>query len=176
MAHVLIVVDMQNDFISGPLGTPEAKAIVPYVKQRIAAFNGVVYFTQDTHDEHYLETEEGHHLPVVHCQKGSDGHRLHESLEPLVNLKQAVVIQKDTFGSKSLIEHLQKLDKQSKIESVELLGLCTDICVISNALLIKAYFPNVPLIVDAEGSAGVTPKSHHNALEAMKMCQINIKQ
>jgi len=176
MAHVLVVVDMQNDFITGSLGTPEAQAIVPYVKQRIVSFNGPIFFTQDTHDEHYLGSEEGHHLPVIHCQKGSAGHHIHQDLEPLIKTKEAVVIQKDTFGSKSLVDYLLKLNKQEPIQSIELLGLCTDICVISNALLIKAYLPNIPIIVDAKGSAGVTPISHQNALEAMKMCQIDIRQ
>lgn len=176
MAHVLIVVDMQNDFIFGSLGTPEAQAIVPYVKNRVLSFDGHIYFTQDTHDDHYLDGEEGRHLPIMHCQRGSIGHRIHQDLEPLIKIKQALVIQKDTFGSKSLVDHLLKLQEQEPIQSIELLGLCTDICVISNALLIKAYLPNIPIIVDAKGSAGVNPISHQNALEAMKMCQIDIRQ
>lgn len=164
----LIIVDMQRDFIDGALGTKEAVAIVPYVKTLIKDFDGKVLFTKDTHSEGYLETAEGKKLPVAHCIKGSAGWELHPELEAL---RKTEVIEKLTFGSKELIELLKK---ESNLESITLAGLCTDICVISNALLLKAYFPEVPISVEARGCAGVTPESHENALLAMKACQIDI--
>ena len=137
MQKILIVVDMQNDFIDGALGTPEAVAIVPRVEQKIREFPGKVIFTRDTHGERYLETQEGKHLPVPHCIKEN---------------------------------------RKEQIEDITLVGLCTDICVISNALLLKAFLPETPIIVDASCCAGVTPKSHETALDAMRMCQINIER
>lgn len=174
MNKVLIIVDMQHDFIDGSLGTPEAQAIIPYVKERISSFSGHILFTQDSHDDAYMESLEGHNLPVPHCQVGTQGHRIHHELEPLITTKQAIVIDKDTFGSKKLVQVLIELHALQPIESIELIGLCTDICVISNALLIKAFLPNIPIIVDSKGCAGVNPTTHQNALEAMKMCQIKI--
>ena len=164
----LIIVDMQRDFIDGALGTKEAVAIVPYVKTLIKDFDGKVLFTKDTHSAGYLETAEGKKLPVAHCIKGTAGWELHPELEAL---RKTEVIEKLTFGSKELIELLKK---ESNLESITLAGLCTDICVISNALLLKAYFPEIPISVEARGCAGVTPESHENALSAMKMCQIDI--
>lgn len=164
----LIIVDMQNDFIDGALGTKEAVAIVPYVKSLIENFDGTVLFTKDTHFEGYLKTAEGGKLPVPHCIKGTEGWELHPELEAL---RKTEVIEKLTFGSKELIE---LLSKEESLDGVTLAGLCTDICVISNALLLKAYFPEVPISVEAKGCAGVTPTSHENALSAMKMCQIDI--
>lgn len=165
---LLIVVDMQNDFIDGALGTKEAEAIVPYVKQAIEHFDGKVYFTRDTHFSNYMETEEGRHLPVAHCIKDTEGWQIRRELDAL---RQTQPIDKVTFGSKELIALLQG---ESDVESITFMGLCTDICVISNALLVKAFFPEIPLAVDARGCAGVTPESHRNALSAMKMCQIEI--
>ena len=164
----LIVVDMQNDFIDGALGTPEAVAILPYVKEKIEQFDGKVLFTRDTHEANYLSTQEGRNLPVEHCIKGTDGWQIHPTLE---SLRTTEAIDKPTFGSIALVHLLQK---KPNIESVELIGLCTDICVISNAMLIKAAFPEVPVTVDAKCCAGVTPQSHQNALDAMKMCQIKV--
>ena len=164
----LIVVDMQNDFIDGALGTPEAVAILPYVKERIECFDGKVLFTRDTHFEDYESTQEGKNLPVRHCIKDTDGWQIHPLLEPL---RKTPAIDKITFGSKDLIELLSHEDE---IESITFLGLCTDICVISNAMLVKAFYPEIPLYVDAKGCAGVTPESHKNALTAMKTCQINV--
>ena len=164
----LIVVDMQNDFIDGALGTPEAVAILPYVKERIESFDGKVLFTRDTHFEDYENTQEGKNLPVRHCIKDTDGWQIHPLLEPL---RKTPAIDKITFGSKDLIELLSHEDE---IESITFLGLCTDICVISNAMLVKAFYPEIPLYVDAKGCAGVTPESHKNALAAMKTCQINV--
>ena len=165
---VLIVVDMQKDFVDGALGSAEAVAILPAVKALIESFDGEVYFTRDTHFENYMSTEEGKHLPVPHCIKDTEGWQIHPELEAL---RTTPAIDKLTFGSKELIELLA--DKQG-IESITLCGLCTDICVISNALLIKAYYPEIPLFVVANACAGVTPESHQNALDAMKMCQVEI--
>ena len=164
----LIVVDMQNDFIDGALGTVEAQAIVPYVKEKIASFDGRVIFTRDTHFENYMETEEGKHLPVPHCIKGTHGWQIRPELDAL---RKTEPIDKITFGAKELVEYLKN---ETNIESVTFLGLCTDICVISNVMLVKAFYPEVPLYVDARGCAGVTPESHKNALSAMQMCQIEI--
>lgn len=168
MAKILVVVDMQNDFIDGALGTPEAVAIVPYVKHLIENFDGKVLFTRDTHFDDYLDTQEGKNLPVMHCIKDTLGWQIHPELEIL---RKTEPIDKLTFGSCVLPEVLAREDS---IESITFIGLCTDICVISNAMLTKAFFPEVPLIVDAKACAGVTPQSHKNALEAMKMCQITV--
>ena len=165
---ILVVVDMQKDFVDGALGTAEAVAIVPAVKELIEGFDGQVYFTRDTHFENYMSTEEGKHLPVPHCIKGTDGWQIVSELDAL---RTTEAIDKLTFGSKELIALLAD---QKNVESITLCGLCTDICVISNALLIKAYYPEIPLYVVASACAGVTPESHQNALDAMKMCQIEI--
>lgn len=159
---------MQNDFIDGSLGTPEAVAIVPYVKELIEGFEGKVFFTRDTHTEDYMNTQEGKNLPVEHCIKGSDGWEIRAELEAL---RKTYAIDKITFGSTELVDILKG---EKNIESIMFVGLCTDICVISNVMLIKAFYPEIPLIVDAKGCAGVTPESHKNALEAMKMCQVKV--
>ena len=159
---------MQNDFINGALGTKEAEAIVPYVKSLIESFDGEVIFTRDTHYENYMETAEGKNLPVPHCIKGTEGWKIHPELD---QLRRTDAIDKITFGSKELVELLK--DK-GDVESITFVGLCTDICVISNAMLVKAFYPEIPLTVDAKGCAGVTPESHERALGAMKMCQIKI--
>ena len=166
--NYLIVVDMQNDFIDGVLGTPEAVTILPYVKEKIENFDGQILFTRDTHEANYLSTQEGRNLPVEHCIKGTDGWQIHPALECL---RKTEAIDKPTFGSTALVHLLQKTNN---LESVELIGLCTDICVISNAMLIKAAFPEISVTVDAKCCAGVTPQSHQNALNAMKMCQIKV--
>ena len=168
MSKVLVVVDMQNDFIDGALGTKEAEAIVPYVKETIENFQGKVLFTRDTHFENYMDTQEGKNLPVPHCIKDSDGWRIHPELEVLRNTE---AIDKVTFGSKDLVEVLKQEDN---LEEIMFVGLCTDICVISNVMVVKAFYPEVPLVVDAKGCAGVTVPSHLNALEAMKMCQVKV--
>lgn len=166
---ILVVVDMQNDFIDGALGTKEAVAILPNVKSKIESYkNEKIYFTRDTHGENYLETQEGKKLPVPHCIKGTDGWQISDEIDA----SGWEVIDKPTFGSVAL----SKLIKEDNPESVELCGLCTDICVISNAMLIKATLPEVKIIVDESCCAGVTPESHKNALEAMKMCQIEVME
>lgn len=172
MKNYLIVVDMQNDFIDGALGTKEAEAIVGNVAEKIRGFDGEVIFTRDTHAPEYLETQEGRRLPVVHCVKESAGWRIREGLEAI---RPCTVIDKPTFGSTELGVLLAQRDLEEKIGSITVIGLCTDICVISNALLIKAFLPETPIVVDAACCAGVTPESHRNALEAMKMCQIAIE-
>ena len=164
----LIVVDMQNDFIDGALGTAEAVSIVPYVKEVIENFDGKVFFTRDTHFDNYMDTQEGKNLPVPHCIKGTDGWQICPELEAL---RKTEAIDKVTFGSKDLIDVLKS---ENDIESITFVGLCTDICVISNVMIIKAFFPEIPLIVDAKACAGVTPESHKNALNAMEVCQVKI--
>ena len=171
MIDVLVAVDLQNDFIDGALGTKEAVAIVEKAKEKIESFPGVVLFTRDTHNPDYMETEEGKHLPVPHCIKGSKGWEIREEVD---KLRKTDIIDKPTFGSVTLGEKLKELDEKEGVRSVTLLGLCTDICVISNAFIAKAYLPNAHIIVDSEASAGVTPESHRRALEAMEMCQIEI--
>lgn len=171
MQDILIVVDMQNDFIDGSLGTAEAVAIVPKVAEKIRGFRGRVLFTRDTHHADYMDSLEGKNLPVVHCVEGTEGWQLREEIAALC---QTQPIDKPAFGSTRLGEILRGLDALEPIASVTLVGLCTDICVISNALLVKAYLPETPVTVDAACCAGVTPASHRNALEAMKLCQIQI--
>ena len=171
MKDVLIVVDMQNDFIDGALGTAEAVSIVPKVVEKVKAFPGTVIFTRDTHTENYLSTQEGRKLPVTHCVKGTPGWQIRDELEAL---RTNNAVDKPGFGSTALAHMLASMDKAEGLSSVTLVGLCTDICVISNAMLIKAALPEVPVIVDAACCAGVTPASHKNALEAMKMCQIDV--
>ena len=166
---LLIVVDMQNDFIDGALGSKEAVAIVPYVKEKIEGFDGKVFFTRDTHFDHYMTTQEGRNLPVPHCVKGTAGWEIRAELDAL---RRTEAIDKITFGSKDLIT---VIEQEKDVESITFVGLCTDICVISNVMLTKAFFPEIPLIVDAKGCAGVTPESHQNALNAMKMCQVEIR-
>ncbi len=174
MNNYLIVVDMQNDFIDGSLGTEEAQAMVPAVIKKIKDHKGPVIFTFDTHEESYLESAEGKKLPVEHCIMGTDGWALNSEIENLRLSLDTLAFSKPTFGSKDLAQHLYEEDRQNKIDSIELVGLCTDICVISNALIIKAYLPDTKIMVDGSCCAGVTPESHNNALEAMKMCQIEI--
>ncbi len=167
---LLIVVDMQNDFIDGSLGILEAVAVVPKVAEKIRKYrdeNSPVVFTRDTHDENYLKSMEGKNLPVVHCVKGSEGWKISSKLE----VGESKVFDKPTFGSLALAKYVSSLEN---LEEIEIVGVCTDICVISNAILLKAAVPEVKITVDSSCCAGVTPRSHENALAAMKMCQINI--
>lgn len=167
---VLVVVDMQKDFIDGALGTKEAVSIVQKVADKIRDFDGEIVFTRDTHFENYMETQEGKKLPVPHCIKGTDGWQIANELKSLM-AADAKIFDKPAFGSVELAEYLSN---NNELEKVELIGLCTDICVISNAMLIKAFMPEVNVVVDEKCCAGVTPESHANALEAMKMCQIEV--
>ena len=180
---ILVVVDMQNDFISGSLGSPEAEAIVPYVTEKIrnADKNTYIIYTQDTHKENYLETQEGQYLPVKHCIKGTLGWEIEKDLN-LANWNEIKIpsarIEKATFGSITLMEVLNDIvkveeNKENEVE-IEFVGLCTNICVISNVMLAKAFLPEVPIIVDAQGCAGTTPYGHACALQAMKDCQVEV--
>ena len=167
---ILIVVDMQNDFIDGSLGSEEAIAIVPNVKRKIEAYRKLgfpVIFTKDTHNENYLDTQEGKNLPVPHCIYNTNGWGITQQLD----VQDSKVMNKPTFGSMELAQYIEAQYPEAEIE---LVGLCTDICVISNALILKASFPETKITVDASCCAGVTSVSHKNSLEAMKMCQINI--
>ena len=170
--NILVVIDMQNDFIDGALGTPEAVAIVPKVMVKMMNFDGLVLATRDTHGEDYLERQEGKKLPVVHCIKGTHGWEIKDEIQQLLISQQ---IDKPTFGSEALGKVLKDLNNDVEpIDSITLVGLCTDICVISNSMLLKAFLPEVQIMVDASCCAGVTPESHERALEAMKACQIEI--
>lgn len=167
---VLAVIDMQNDFINGALGTKEAVEIVDSVKAKIDSYlaaGDTVVYTQDTHTEAYLQTQEGQKLPVAHCIKGTPGWEISQR----VYVRGCQVIEKPSFGSIELAELLAGMEE---IQSVELIGLCTDICVISNAMILKAKMPEVPIAVDAACCAGATLEGHQNALHAMKACQIEV--
>lgn len=204
---ILVVVDMQNDFIDGALGTPEAVEIVPAVVKKIKEFDGLVVLTRDTHQENYMQTQEGRNLPVPHCIEGTDGWQINVEVmeaadqqaeilsESYADDDDAVMVtidpsifNKPTFGCVELGEALLRAnqaepdaengidadDTENIIESIEVIGLCTDICVISNAMLLKAFLPEVPVIVDVACCAGVTPESHMRALGAMQACQIEV--
>ena len=174
MQKILVVIDMQNDFIDGALGTLEAQAIVGDVVRKIQGYKGQkVFATRDTHEENYLETSEGRHLPVPHCIRGTKGWEIRQEVARALEEVGAEVIDKPDFGSEALGERLRKLAQKEEME-IELVGLCTDICVVSNALLIKAKIPETPIKVDASCCAGVTPESHDAALLTMKMCQIEL--
>ena len=170
----LIVVDMQKDFVTGVLGTKEAQQILPAVTAKVQDYDGKVIFTRDTHQENYMETQEGKYLPVPHCIRGSEGWQLMDSLEELRAARNLAVYDKVTFGCPQLAQDLVKANEQEPITSIELIGVCTDICVVSNALLIKAHLPEVPMYVDPTCCAGVTPGSHEAALATMRSCQIQM--
>ena len=187
---ILVVVDMQNDFITGSLGTKEAQAIVPNVKKRVeeAVENGdIIIYTRDTHFSNYLETKEGQKLPVEHCIVETDGWRIPDELRPPVTYEKTFIVDKFTFGSTELPQAIRMALVNewydgakytvADIEEIELLGLCTDICVVSNALMLKAHFyGEFDISVDATCCAGVTPETHEAALKTMEMCQINVKR
>lgn len=170
----LIVVDMQTDFVSGSLGTPEARSIVAAVAERAAAFEGTVVFTRDTHDACYADTQEGRCLPIAHCRRGTPGWELVDELEHVRRDRDCLVFDKPSFGSLELATWLVEQDSVEPIDSIELVGLCTDICVVSNALLIKANLPEVPLRVESSLCAGVTLAAHDAALATMRSCQIEV--
>lgn len=172
MQKLLLVIDMQNDFIDGSLGTKEAVEIVPNVVKKIKEFNGTVLYTRDTHFENYLSTQEGMNLPVLHCIKGTQGWEIRKEIDVL---RTTIPFDKPSFGSTELGDFLKHENEKEPIEQITLIGLCTDICVISNAMIAKAVLTEVPIIVDASCCAGVTPESHNNALSAMAMCQIIIE-
>lgn len=174
MKKILIVVDMQKDFVDGALGTSEAVAIVDNVVDKIKKNNGDIIVTYDTHFENYMETQEGKNLPVPHCIKGTEGWQLDGKVQSALDEKDYKIIEKPTFGSIELSEYIKTNYNPQEIE-IELIGLCTDICVVSNALLLKANFLETKISVDANCCAGVTVDSHNAALTTMKMCQIDVK-
>lgn len=173
MKKVLVVVDMQKDFVDGALGSKEAVAIVDKVVKKIENFDGDIIVTYDTHHENYMETQEGANLPVPHCIKGTEGWKLDASVQAAVDKRTYKAIEKPTFGSTELPEYIKATYNPADIE-IQLIGLCTDICVVSNALLMKANFLETKVSVDAECCAGVTPESHNAALATMKMCQVDV--
>ncbi|RHB42111.1 cysteine hydrolase [Enterocloster aldenensis] len=177
---ILVVVDMQYDFVYGSLGTPEAQAIVPKVIEKVTNFDGTVVFTRDTHEEDYLETFEGKKLPVVHCVEGTSGWEIITEILNAGSFKRpqkdlSWIYDKTTFGCINLAKDIQNklFIEQDELE-IELIGLCTDICVVTNALLLRAYMPEVPIRVDSSCCAGVTKETHEAALKTMQMCQIDI--
>ncbi len=174
MKHFLVVVDMQKDFVDGALGTKEAEAIVPNVVKKIESFDGEIFATMDTHYENYLNTAEGRHLPVPHCIKGTDGWQLDKAVAAALEKKGYTAVEKTTFGSTMLPNNLMKSAGGFDF-TVELIGLCTDICVVSNALLLKAIFQEIDISVDSACCAGVTPEKHEAALETMRSCQIDVR-
>ena len=172
---ILIVVDMQNDFVSGALGTQEAVNIGPCVVGRVV--DGInrgeeILFTRDTHGPDYLNTQEGKKLPVPHCVQGTEGWEIIPQLQP--DTVGRTVIDKPTFGSRELGEVLSRLNEREPVKKITLIGVCTDICVLSNALLAKAFLPEAEIVVEAGCCAGVTPQAHRTALEAMRACQITV--
>ena len=173
MKKILVVVDMQKDFVDGALGTSEAVAIVDNVVNKIEKFDGDIIVTYDTHFENYMETQEGKNLPVPHCIKGTDGWQLDAKVQAALANKAYRVIEKPTFGSTELPEYIKVNYSNTEVE-FELIGLCTDICVVSNALMLKANFIESKVSVDASCCAGVTVDSHNAALTTMKMCQVNV--
>ena len=185
---IVIVVDMQNDFVTGCLGTPEAQAIVPVMVDRLKELNtssNLILFTKDTHYDDYMETQEGKNLPIPHCIEGTSGWSIVKEVSSFVDYNgnfctysgSSIIrgrVRKNTFGSVDLANLVKTLCEINPIDEVILMGVCTDICVISNAVLIKAYCPETLVTVDASCCAGVTPESHKAALTTMKMCQINV--
>ena len=175
MKKLLVVIDMQVDFITGALGTQEAQAIVPAVVQKIADFDGDVVYTRDTHGENYLDTAEGKKLPVLHCIRGTAGWQLDARVAQELQGRDYTVVEKPTFGSVALPGVIERA-AAGEAFSLELAGLCTDICVVSNALLLKVHFPEAPIAVDAACCAGVTPEAHRAALATLRSCQIDVTE
>lgn len=173
MKRFLVAVDLQKDFVDGALGTREARAIIPNAAKKIKNFDGKIFVTLDTHSENYLSTAEGKKLPVTHCVKGTDGWRLNKDIQKALEGKAYITVEKSTFGSVDLPKLIENEANGEEFE-IELIGLCTDICVVSNALLLKASFSETPIAVDSSCCAGVTPQAHNAALETMKSCQIDI--
>ena len=175
MKNILVVVDMQRDFVDGALGTPEAQAIVPAAAAKIRAFSGDIYVTLDTHFENYLSTSEGRNLPVPHCIRNTPGWRLNDEINAALEGRRYAVVEKPSFGSPELPQLIAESMTGNEALSIELIGLCTDICVVSNALILKANFPEADIRVDAACCAGVTPEKHSAALETMRSCQIGVE-
>ena len=174
MKHILIVVDMQKDFVDGALGTKEAMEIVPRVVGKIRVHDGPILVTYDTHQDTYLHSNEGSHLPVPHCIAGTEGWELDRRIAEALSTRHYIPVRKVTFGSVDLPAVVEAA-ADGDIFTIELIGLCTDICVVSNALLLKAHFPETEIWVDPACCAGVTPESHAAALKTMAMCQIQMR-
>lgn len=174
MKKILVVVDMQKDFVDGALGSKESMAIIDNVVKKINEFNDEIIVTYDTHLNNYMSTREGKYLPIPHCIYYTEGWELDEKVENALIGKDVTTFEKNTFGSVELIDYFKNIIFDEKDVEVTLIGLCTDICVVSNAILLKAYFPEMNIIVDASCCAGVTSESHKAALLTMKMCQIDI--
>lgn len=177
----LVIIDMQNDFVTGPLGSPEAQTIIPRIADRIAETKpGTrIFFTRDTHPAHYLDTLEGKHLPVPHCIKDTPGWHVCPELVEAYRLytygAAPEFCDKSTFGSTQLMYRLAAMENESPgLDEIILCGVCTDICVVTNALHLKTWFPEIPITVDAALCAGTTPENHHAALRTMRQCQINV--
>lgn len=173
MKNFLIVVDMQKDFVDGALGSAEAQAIVPAVVEKIRSFAGEIIVTYDTHEEDYMDTREGRFLPVPHCIRDTEGWQLNAAVAEALSDRAYTVVEKPTFGAVTLPEVVEQLADNEEF-TVELIGLCTDICVVSNAMLLKAAFPEADMTVDAACCAGVSPESHQAALTTMACCQITV--
>ena len=170
---ILLIIDMQNDFVSGALKNKQALKIVKNIENKAKKFKGKIFFTQDTHNAKiYLKTLEGKNLPIKHCIRGTKGWEIIQPLKKFIDKDN--VIEKSTFGCEKLIELFNKLNKKEKIEEIILVGTCTDICVISNAFLLKTHFPEIPIIIDQKCCAGTTIKNHNIALQAMRLSQIKI--
>ena len=174
MKKFMIVVDMQKDFVDGVLGTKEAVAIVPNVVKKIEDFDGEIFATLDTHFDNYMETSEGKNLPVPHCIKNTDGWLLDKEVKAALDKKGFTAVEKNTFGSTDLPALIKDRAGEEEL-SIELIGLCTDICVVSNALILKANFPEADIKIDPECCAGVTPEAHIAAIKTMASCQIFAK-
>lgn len=175
MKDCLLVIDVQNDFVTGSLGTKEAEAIVPAVLEKVRTFKGDIIFTKDSHHEDYLNTQEGKFLPVVHCLVGTDGWDLIPQLEEFRKENNCETYDKTIFANAQLVQDLADRYRDGELDSVTIIGLCTDICVVSHALMIKSTIPELPIYVDSACCAGVTPQKHQAALETMASCQIIIE-
>jgi nicotinamidase-related amidase len=173
MRKVLVVVDIQKDFVDGALGSKEAQEMIPFAVRKIKAFDGDIFVTLDTHTSEYMNTAEGRKLPVPHCIKGTDGWELNGDIKEVLRGKQYTEVEKNTFGSVDLPALIKKTVGEEEF-NIELIGLCTDICVVSNALLLKATYPEVEISIDAKCCAGVTKELHNAALDTMRSCQIDI--
>ncbi len=174
MKKFLIVTDMQKDFVDGALGSEEAVSIVPAVCEKIENFDGGIIATLDTHGSDYMDTREGRFLPVPHCIKGTPGWQIDKNVEKALSKRKHTLLEKETFGSVKLPDLLKAMSSGEDFE-VHVIGLCTDICVVSNAMLVKARFPEADLFVDAKCCAGVSPESHRASLATMKSCQMIIE-
>lgn len=176
MSKIIIVIDMQNDFVTGPLGTSEAVFVTEKIKQKLInePLKTQIIFTRDTHQDNYLNTAEGEKLPIEHCIEGTPGWCIIDPLRIATKEKLVTIINKSSFGYKGWDLIIPRYLKNAFKDEIEIVGVCTDICVISNALILKALFPGIRISVDASCCAGTTPKMHQKALDVMKSCQIDI--